>query len=188
MAAARTDAARRRREDAAIARAVALLEARLRRPDATALLSPDAVRTFLRLQLRDEAREWFAACWLDAQGRLLEFEVLAIGTLQQAVVHPREVVRSALALNASAVIFAHNHPSGSAEPSLSDRVLTNRLRDTLGLFEVAVHDHVVVGADGSTSFAERGLLPVRAPWVAPARRRSRKTKVQPGGAAAHQGE
>lgn len=120
--------------------------------------APEAVRDFLRLQLAALEHEAFAALFLDSQHRLLAFETLFRGTLSQASVHPREVVKRALALNAGAVILAHNHPSGVAEPSKADEALTRVLRDALALVDVRVLDHLVVARGGSVSFAERGLL------------------------------
>ncbi|MDE2150211.1 MAG: DNA repair protein RadC [Gammaproteobacteria bacterium] len=121
------------------------------------LADPAAVRRFLVAQLRDRDRELFAGLFLDAQHRVIAFEVMADGTLAAASVYPREVVKRALALNAAAVIFAHNHPSGVAEPSAADRVLTDRLRQALALVDVRVLDHFVVG-ERVESFAERGWL------------------------------
>ncbi len=123
-----------------------------------ALCSPEAVRDYLRLALRDREHEVFAAVLLDAQNRVIHFEELFRGTLTQTSVYPREVVKCALRHNAAAVIFAHNHPSGVAEPSQADRLLTDTLRQALGTVDVRVLDHFVIGATGATSFAERGLL------------------------------
>jgi DNA repair protein RadC len=117
-----------------------------------------AVHQFLTAHLRDLDHEVFAALFLDAQHRVLAFEVLARGTLNGASVYPREVVKSALKHGAAAVIFAHNHPSGVAEPSEADRALTRRLKDALALVDIRVLDHFVVGEGTPTSFAERGLL------------------------------
>jgi DNA repair protein RadC len=120
--------------------------------------NPEAVSSFLRLKLRDQPREVFAALFLDAQHRLLAYEELAQGTLDAAAVYPREVVRAALRLGAAAVIFAHNHPSGVAEPSSADRRLTDRLRDALQLVDVRVLDHFVIGDGPPVSFAARGWI------------------------------
>jgi len=120
--------------------------------------SPAAVREYLRLQLATLDHEVFAVLFLDAQHRLLAFETLFRGSLTQASVYPREVVKRALALNAAAVILAHNHPSGVAEPSRADEFLTKTLRAALALIDVQVLDHVVVASGGSVSFADRGLL------------------------------
>jgi DNA repair protein RadC len=122
------------------------------------LSSPQAVRDYLRLQLTQRDREVFVAVYLDAQNRVLRIQELFAGTLTQTSVFPRDVVRHALLANAAAVIFAHNHPSGLAEPSRADEVLTQALKQALALVDVKVLDHFVVGAGGAMSFAERGLL------------------------------
>ncbi|MFT3664617.1 RadC family protein [Piscinibacter sp.] len=123
-----------------------------------ALDSPGAVRDYLQLQLAAQEREVFAVLFLDAQHRLLQFDEMFRGTLAQASVYPREVVRRALALNAAAVILAHNHPSGVAEPSRADEFLTQSLKSALALVDVRVLDHFVIGRGQVVSFAERGLL------------------------------
>jgi DNA repair protein RadC len=123
-----------------------------------ALSSPQSVRDYLRLKLQGKAHEVFVAVFLDAQNRVLEVEELFRGTLTQTSVFPREIVKRALHFNAAAVIFAHNHPSGVAEPSRADEALTQTLKHTLALVDVKVLDHFVVGGDSAMSFAERGLL------------------------------
>jgi len=122
------------------------------------LSSPQAVRDYLRLNLAQRDREVFVAVYLDAQNRVLKVQELFAGTLTQTSVFPRDVVRYALLTNAAAVIFAHNHPSGLAEPSRADETLTQALKQALALVDVKVLDHFVVGAGGAMSFAERGLL------------------------------
>lgn len=122
------------------------------------LRDPGQAKAFLRARLRDLDHEAFAALFLDTQHRVLAFEVLARGTLNSASVYPREVVKSALRHNAGALIFAHNHPSGVAEPSQADRALTTRLKDALGLVDIRVLDHFVIGEGEPVSFAERGWL------------------------------
>ena len=116
------------------------------------------VRRYLRHRLGGRPREVFGALFLDAQHRLITFKEIFLGTLDSATVHPREVLRETLALNAAAVIFVHNHPSGVAEPSASDVKITERLRHALQLIDVRVLDHVVVTAGDAVSMAERGLL------------------------------
>jgi DNA repair protein RadC len=116
------------------------------------------VRRYLRLRLGGRPREVFAALFLDAQHRLIAFRELFLGTIDSASVHPREVLRETLSLNAAAVIFAHNHPSGVAEPSSSDVRITERLSNALQLIDVRVLDHIVVSVDATVSMAERGLL------------------------------
>ncbi len=123
-----------------------------------AMTTPDTVRRFLAAQLRGEAREVFACLFLDNRHRLIAFERLFLGSLTGASVHPREVVRRALTLNAAAVIFAHNHPSGLCIPSAADIAITRRLQAALDLVEVRVLDHVIVGDGDGCSLAERGLL------------------------------
>jgi DNA repair protein RadC len=123
-----------------------------------ALGSPHAVRDYLRMTLHGRPHEVFVAVFLDAQNRVMAAEELFRGTLTQTSVFPREVVKRALHHNAAAVIFAHNHPSGVAEPSRADEALTQTLKHTLALIDVKVLDHFVVGADTAMSFAERGLL------------------------------
>jgi DNA repair protein RadC len=120
--------------------------------------SPTRVREYLSLQLAERPHEVFAALFLDAQHRLIEYAELFRGTLTQTSVYPREVVKQALACNAAALILAHNHPSGVAEPSRADELLTQSLRQALGVIDVRVLDHIVVGREGTVSFAERGLL------------------------------
>ena len=122
-----------------------------------ALTDPDAVRFYLVSKLRDYRFEVFACLFLDNRHRVIQFEELFRGTIDSASVHPREVVRRCLFHNAAAVIFAHNHPSGIAEPSQSDERITQKLKDALQLIDVRVLDHFVVG-DTVVSFAERGLL------------------------------
>ncbi len=123
-----------------------------------ALNSPGAVREFLQLLLRTRQQEVFVALFLDAQHRVIATEELFRGTLTQTSVYPREVVKRALHHNAAAVIFAHNHPSGVAEPSQSDQLLTAALKQALQLVDVRVLDHFIVAGAGCLSFAERGLL------------------------------
>lgn len=124
----------------------------------SALTSPGAVRDYLRLTLADKAHEVFVCLWLDAQHRVLAAEELFRGTLTQTSVYPREVVKAGLKANAAAVIFAHNHPSGVAQPSQADELLTRNLKDALGLVEIKVLDHFIVAGHHAISFAERGLL------------------------------
>jgi DNA repair protein RadC len=123
-----------------------------------ALNSPRAVREFLQLLLRARQQEVFVALFLDAQHRVIASEELFKGTLTQTSVYPREVVKRALHHNAAAVIFAHNHPSGVAEPSQSDQLLTDALKQALALVDVRVLDHFIVAGAGCLSFAEKGLL------------------------------
>ena len=132
------------------------LEANLDRGDA--FTSPALTRRFLQARLRAYHHEGFACLFLDNQNRLIRFEELFNGTIDGASVYPREVVKRVLAVNAAAVIFAHNHPSGVAEPSHADRSITQRLQSALELVDVRVLDHFIVGDGEVVSMAERGLL------------------------------
>jgi DNA repair protein RadC len=123
-----------------------------------AMSSPRAVREFLTLLLGSRPHEVFVALFLDSQNRLLLAEELFRGTLTQTSVYPREVVKSALRHNAAGVIFAHNHPSGVAEPSRADELLTQTLKQALALVEIKTLDHFIVAGTRTVSFAERGLL------------------------------
>ena len=123
-----------------------------------AMTSPEAVRDYLRLTLATLPHETFVAMFLDSQHRLLAAEELFRGTLAQTSVYPREIVKAALSHNAAAVIFAHNHPSGVAEPSRADELLTQSLKQALALVDIRTLDHFVVAGHRVVSFAERGLL------------------------------
>jgi len=123
-----------------------------------ALDSPQVTRDFLVTKLRDTPHEMFCCLHLDNRHRLIAFDELFRGTIDGASVYPREVVKQALARNAAAVILAHNHPSGVAEPSHADEVLTRRLREALQLVDIRVLDHLIVADNGCLSFAERGLI------------------------------
>lgn len=148
--------ARRAQLQAAVELARRSLREELR--DRDALASPAAVRDFLALWLRDRGHEIFAGLFLDAQNRLIAAEELFRGTLTQTAVYPREVARRALELNSAALILAHNHPSGIAEPSAADRLLTQALKATLSQLDVPVLDHLIVAGNRCFSFAEAGLL------------------------------
>lgn len=124
----------------------------------SALTSPGAVRDYLRLALAAKPHEVFVCIWLDAQHRVIDCVEAFRGTLTQTSVYPREIVKAALGANAAAVIFAHNHPSGAAQPSQADELLTRNLKDALALVEVKVLDHFIVAGSQAISFAERGLL------------------------------
>ncbi len=123
-----------------------------------ALNSVAAVRDYLRLLLRGRAQEVFMAIFLDAQNRVIASEELFHGTLTQTSVYPREVVKRAIHHNAAALIFAHNHPSGVAEPSAQDKHLTERLKEALALVDIRVLDHFIVAGAGCMSFAQEGLV------------------------------
>ncbi|MGA9343335.1 MAG: DNA repair protein RadC [Rhodanobacteraceae bacterium] len=132
------------------------LDAELRASEA--LTDPAASARYLKARLSGYPYEVFACLFLDNRHRVLAFEEMFRGSIDGASVHPREVVRRCLAHNAAAVIFAHNHPSGVAEPSQADRAITMRLRDSLTLIDVRVLDHFVIGAGAPTSLATRGWL------------------------------
>jgi DNA repair protein RadC len=121
------------------------------------LKDPGAVRRMLQARLRDREHETFAALFLDNQHRVIAFDELSQGTIDGASVYPREVIKAALKHGAAAVIFAHNHPSGVAEPSAADRTLTERLKAALAQVDIRVLDHFVVG-EQVVSFAERGWI------------------------------
>ena len=140
-----------------LTKAARILEARVR-AEAVALNSPSLVREWLALQFSALEREMFGVLFLDAQNRLIDFEVLFTGTLTQTSVFPREVVKAALARNAAAVMLVHNHPSGCAEPSHADQVLTQALKQALAMVDTKVLDHFIVAGSAVLSFAERGLL------------------------------
>ncbi|MCY1415856.1 hypothetical protein D9M71_313520 [compost metagenome] len=124
----------------------------------SALESPQAVRDYLKARLRHEPHEVFACLFLDSRHRVLAFEVLFHGSIDGASVYPRQVVKRALAHNAAALILTHNHPSGVAEPSQADRLLTQRLKDALALVDVRVLDHFIVGDGEPLSMAEHGWM------------------------------
>ena len=140
-----------------IREALALLERQLREPGAS-FTSSHAVRDWLRLHLASLEREEFIVLFLDNQHCLITHETLFTGTINHTQVHPREVVKAALKYNAAAIIIAHSHPSGLAEPSHADRQITERLKDALELMEIRLLDHMVVGGMEVVSFAERGWL------------------------------
>ncbi|EKH9926627.1 DNA repair protein RadC [Salmonella enterica subsp. enterica] len=140
-----------------IKRALNLLDKYLRQPGVT-FTSAASVRDWLRLQLSPLEREVFMVLFLNNQHQLLAHETLFTGGIRHTEVHPREVLRAAMHHNAAAVVLAHNHPSGDAEPSQADRLITTRLVNTLALVDIRVLDHFVVGHRDVLSFAERGWL------------------------------
>ena len=144
------------RAEEIITLAESLLRERVERGEP--LTDPAMTRRWLITRLSDRPHEVFCVLYLDNRHRVLAFEELFRGTIDGASVHPREVAKQALAHNAAAVIFAHNHPSGVAEPSDADRRLTQRLKDALSLLDIRTLDHFVIGGVEATSFAERGLV------------------------------
>ena len=143
-------------DDAIIAEALSILNSRLRQ-HGEAMNSPNTVKNYLRMKLAGLEHEVFCVLFLDSQNRVIGFEEMFRGTLTQASVYPREIVKASLANNATSVILAHNHPSGEAEPSRADIALTDVLKNALALIDVKVLDHFIV-ADNVMSFAERGLI------------------------------
>ena len=127
-------------------------------PRGALFTSPELVKDYLRTKLAGFEHEVFAALFLDTKHRLIEYIELFRGTIDSASVYPREVVKAALRVNAAAAVFSHNHPSGNPEPSHADKVLTQRLREALAIVEIRTLDHIVVGSEGTVSFAEQGLL------------------------------
>jgi DNA repair protein RadC len=144
-------------KDQIIRQALTILEERLRKPG-PAMTSPQTVRDYLKLKLAELPHEVFVVLFLDSQHRLIACDELFRGTLAQTSVYPREVVKAALAHNAAAVVFAHNHPSGVAEPSRADELLTQSLKQALALVDIRTLDHFVVAGINLISFAERGLV------------------------------
>ena len=143
--------------DHIINQALAILESRQRHLG-NAFTQPKAAADFLRLKMGEYEREVFAVMLLDNQHRLLDYQELFFGTINAGSVYPREVVKAVLGKNAAAVILAHNHPSGMAEPSDADKAITARLQEVLEVVDVQVLDHFVVGQHDAVSFAERGLI------------------------------
>ncbi|HXF67668.1 MAG TPA: JAB domain-containing protein [Burkholderiales bacterium] len=140
-----SDNSRRAKEERILRRAAAILERRLLAPRGPKIHSSHEAKQFVALRLAHEQREVILAIWLDADGRVLAVEEAAFGTVHKVVLHPRELVRSALRLNACRLIIAHNHPGGSADFSKSDRILTESLRHALSLIDVEVLDHLLIG-------------------------------------------
>jgi DNA repair protein RadC len=120
--------------------------------------SPKEVENYLKIKLAAEPDEWFAVMFLTSQHRLISFEKLFRGTIDSSHVHIRVIARNALELNAAALILAHNHPSGIAEPSNADQKITSKIKDSLEIFDIKVLDHFIVSSNECCSFAERGLL------------------------------
>jgi DNA repair protein RadC len=147
---------RQARPSEVVAAALDLVQAQVQR--GFLLTAPSAAREYLAVRLGGLEHEVFAVVFLDAQNRVIEYEEMFRGTVSQTAVYPREVVKAALALNASAAILVHNHPSGTAEPSRADELLTQTLKTALSLVDVRVLDHLLIAGSGAVSFAERGFL------------------------------
>ena len=148
----------REAESHLVIREAQVLISRRFRPGAPVLARPKEVQEFLRLRLGSLDHEIFCCFHLDSRRRLIAFEELFRGTVDCAQVHPRDVLRQALHHNATAVIFAHNHPSGALNPSPADDFITRRLKDLLSLMDVLVLDHIIVGDGGCYSMAEHGMI------------------------------
>lgn len=144
-------------EDRIIEQALTILRDRINTP-AAYVTDPESVRSYLILRFTELEHEVFGAIWLDARHGVIDTEVLFRGTIDGASVHPREVVKAALAANAAAAVIFHNHPSGVAEPSRADVRITARLQSALELIEVRILDHLIIAGLETTSLAERGLL------------------------------
>jgi DNA repair protein RadC len=144
-------------DDEVIAKALSIIKRRLTKPGEV-MSSPLLIKNYLIIELAELEHEVFVAIFLDAQHRVLEYREMFRGTLTQTSVYPREVVKEALRLNAGAVVFAHNHPSGMPEPSRADEMLTQTLKNALTLVDVKVLDHIIIGGTTTVSFAERGLM------------------------------
>lgn len=142
-------------EDEVIETALSIINARFQK--GTTISAPRDAHQFLTLELGAIEHEIFAVLWLDTQHRVIAFEDLFRGTIDGASVYPREVVKTALAHNAAACILCHNHPSGVAQPSQADRLITDKLKAALGLIDIRIIDHIVV-AESTYSFAEHGLI------------------------------
>lgn len=140
-----------------VARAIRILMKELSVPGEL-MTAPSTVKRYLSLRLARKEHEVFGALWLNAQNKLISDEVIFFGTLNQTAVHPREVVKKALACNAASLVCYHNHPSGNAAPSEADRHLTTMLQNALQLIEVRLLDHIIVGGLDTYSFAEHGSL------------------------------
>jgi DNA repair protein RadC len=143
-------------EDRAITHALSILTARFKSRDV--LSSPSAMKDYLRLQSQGLAHEVFAVAFLDARNRLIAYERMFRGTLAATTVHPREVAKQALVLDAAGVVLHHNHPSGVCQPSAEDLLVTAWLKSALALVEIRVLDHVITSDDDALSMAEAGLL------------------------------
>ncbi|KPK50624.1 MAG: DNA repair protein RadC [Thiotrichales bacterium SG8_50] len=143
-------------QESVVALALKVLAKRNQRGEA--ITSPADTKRYLQLKIGELEHEVFGVIWLDNRHRILADEILFTGTINGASVYPREVVKRAMQVNAAAVLLYHCHPSGDPEPSRTDEVITNRLKEALTFVEVRVLDHVIVASADTTSFAERGLL------------------------------
>ena len=143
--------------EALVREAISYLESQLRKPG-EALTSPETTRCYLRTRLLNRRYEHFAAIFLDTRNRIIAYRELFHGTIDTAHVHPRVIVKQALDDHAAALIVAHNHPSGVAEPSQADLAITRRIRDALSLMDIRLLDHFIIGESEVVSLAERGMV------------------------------
>jgi DNA repair protein RadC len=153
----KSEPGRQKDDDEIIAMALRIIETRMRVPGVK-LTSPDLVKEYVSLRIGVQEYESFVVLFLDLRNCLIAGDAMFRGTLTQTSVYPREIVKAALAHNAASVILAHNHPSGSIEPSMTDKVLTNGLKEALALVDVKVLDHIIVSGISTYSFAENGDL------------------------------
>lgn len=153
----KTDSRSYESDTAIIEMAKDILKGRMTAFDVT-FNSSESVKDFFSLDLASEEREVFAVLFLNTQNQLIEYKRMFMGTLKSVEVHPREIIRSAMLLNANALILAHNHPSGNSEPSQEDRTVTIQIEKAANMLGFKVLDHVVVGNESTVSFAERGWL------------------------------
>jgi DNA repair protein RadC len=144
-------------DQAVIIKALSIIESRLTK-SGELLTNTESVSDYLKIKLAELDHETFNCLFLDNKHRLISFETLFTGTIDGCSVHPREVVKKALACNAAAIIFAHNHPSGEPEPSELDKNITKHLKDALALFDIRTLDHIIIGGMNTVSFAARGLI------------------------------
>ena len=140
-----------------IRRALKILESRMTY-ESDVFTNPDDTKNYLRLKLGNKEREVFAVLYLNNRNQLISYEELFFGTIDGASIHVREIVKLGLALNAAAIICAHNHPSGVCEPSHADETITRRIKKTCNLMDIKLLDHLIVSATDSVSLAERGLI------------------------------
>ena len=140
-----------------IRRALKILESRMTY-ESDVFTNPDDTKNYLRLKLGNKEREVFAVLYLNNRNQLISYEELFFGTIDGASIHVREIVKLGLALNAAAIICAHNHPSGICEPSHADETITRRIKKTCNLMDIKLLDHLIVSATDSVSLAERGLI------------------------------
>ena len=147
----------RKEEDKIIKTAMKILEGRMQKKGEY-INSPDSVKNFMVLKMSELEHEVFSCLWLDIQNRVIEYQEMFTGTINTTSVYPREVIKAALKLNASAVVFCHNHPSGACVDSGADLSLTRELNAALEMVDVRLLDHIIVGGTDTMSFAERGLI------------------------------